>query len=178
MFFFNSYLNNVVKHDLINKFFYTNLKQIPKLETIVLNFGYQNSNFKHLISGLLALELLSSKKSRLTRSKHLNVFLKIKKGNPVGCKIVLKKTTMHVFYLKLITSVFPKIKHNKTAQSQQNVKSVKSISIIIKNPLLFLELESQYQFFKDIPKLDITILTDSKSQNEIFFLLKSVKFFI
>ena len=64
MFFFNSYLNNVVKHDLINKFFYTNLKQIPKLETIVLNFGYQNSNFKHLISGLLALELFTSKKKQ------------------------------------------------------------------------------------------------------------------
>jgi ribosomal protein L5 len=36
--------------------------------------------------------------------------LKIKKGNPVGCKVILKKHTMYFFYFKLITSIFLKIK--------------------------------------------------------------------
>ena len=61
------------------------------LKKIVLNFGYQKSNLKYLISGLLALEFISSKKGKITKSRHLNLFLKIKKGDPVGCKIVLKK---------------------------------------------------------------------------------------
>lgn len=91
MFFFNKYLQHIIKYDSINALSFKEPKQLPKLQTIVLNFGYQKSNFKRLISGLLALEFLTSKKSRITRSKHLNVVLKIKQGAPVGCKITLKK---------------------------------------------------------------------------------------
>jgi large subunit ribosomal protein L5 len=118
MFFFKTYFSKVIKYDLINTFFYRNLIEIPKLRKITLNFGYQKSNFKYLVSSLLALEFISSKKGRMTKSKHLNVFLKIKKGNPVGCKIVLKKSTMYFFYLKLITSIFSKVKQSKTSRFQ------------------------------------------------------------
>jgi large subunit ribosomal protein L5 len=178
MFFFKTYFSKVIKYDLINTFFYRNLIEIPKLRKITLNFGYQKSNFKYLVSSLLALEFISSKKGRMTKSKHLNVFLKIKKGNPVGCKIVLKKSTMYFFYLKLITSIFSKVKQSKTSRFQWDLKLIKSISFQLKSPLLFAELENQFQFFKDIPRLDITLLTNSKSQKELFFLLKSIKFFI
>lgn len=177
MFFFKTYLHTITRYDLINTFFYCNIKQIPKLKGIVLNFGFQKSNLKYLISGLVALEFISFKKSKLTRSKHLNIFLKIKKGNPVGCKVILKKDPMFFFYLKLITRIFPKIKQFQTDYYKQNFNSIKSVSIKLENTLLFTEIENQYQFFKNIPSLDITLLLNSKSQNELFFLLKSIKFF-
>ena len=85
---------------------------------------------------------------------------------------------MYFFYIKLITLIFPKINQSQTVHFQQNLKSIKSISIQLKNPLIFKELENQYQFFKDIPKLDITLVTTSKSQNELFFIFKSIKLFI
>lgn len=175
MFFFNKYLQHIIKYDSINAFSFKEPKQLPKLQTIVLNFGYQKSNFKRLISGLLALEFLTSKKSRITRSKHLNVVLKIKQGAPVGCKITLKKKIMHKFYLKLITSIFTKLKDPQKNRSPQNCKSV---SITIENPLIFMELENHYEIFKDMPKLDITFITNTKSKNELFFLLKSIKIFL
>ena len=118
MFFFEIYLYKIIKYDLINTFFYQNLLEIPKLQKIILNFGYHKSNFKYLVSGLLALEFITFKKGKITKSKHLNVFLKIKKGNPVGCKIILKKSLMHFFYLKLITSIFSKTKHSQTSHLQ------------------------------------------------------------
>ena len=175
MFFFKMFFRQVMKYDLINAFSVKDLKQIPKVQTIVLNFGYQKSNFKRLISGLLALEFMTSKKSKLTRSKHLNILLKIKQGNPVGCKIIIKKEIMYRFYLKLITSVFTKLKPPKNNQFRQNFKS---ISVVIQNPLIFMELENHFEVFKDIPKLDITFVTNSKSKNELFFLLKSIKIFL
>ena len=94
MFFFEIYLHKIIKYDLINTFSYQNLIDIPKLKKIVLNFGYQTPNFRNIISSLLALEFISFKKGKITKSKNLNIFLKIKKGNPVGCKIVLEKNTM------------------------------------------------------------------------------------
>ena len=178
MFFFKYYKQAIVKHDLINTFFYANPTKVPSFKKLVLNFGSQKSNFRQLISSLLALELISSKKSNLTKSNHVNILLKIKKGNPVGCKIILKKELMYSFYLRLITSIFPKIKKLQKNQQQKNLKVTKAVSVRLQNSLVFTELESQYQFFKSIPSLDITLITNCNSQRELFFLLKASKFFI
>nr|YP_010131751.1 ribosomal protein L5 [Thalassiosira profunda]QPZ94119.1 ribosomal protein L5 [Thalassiosira profunda] len=178
MFFFETYFHKAVKYDLINTFFCQNLAQVPKLKKIVLNFGYQKSNFKYFASSLLALEFISSKKGKLTKSRHVNVFLKIKKGNPVGCKIIFKRSAMYFFYLKLKAAIASKVKQSRMPQLQQNVKSVKSVSFQLENPQLFAELESQFQFFNEIPRLDITLVTNSRSRKELFFLLKSIKFFL
>lgn len=177
MFFFKSYYQTIIKHDLVNAFIYDNVKQIPQLKTIVLNFGLKTSNFKQLTSSLLALELISSKKSILTKSKCVNIILKIKKGNPVGCKVILSKSIMYSFYLKLIIFILPKIKQFQTNQNQKNFKSKNAISISVQNSFLFNELENHYQFFKNIPTLNITLITKTNSQEELFFFLKSIKFF-
>lgn len=177
MFFLKSYYQTIIKHDLTNAFIYNNIKQVPKLKTIVLNFGLKTSNFKQLTSSLLALELISSKKSILTKSKRVNIILKIKKGNPVGCKVVLSKNIMYSFYLKLIIFVLPKIKQLQTNQNQKNFKSKNAVSISVKNSFLFNELENHYQFFKNIPTLNITLITNINSQEELFFFLRSIKFF-
>ena len=75
MSFFEVYNCRVIKYDLVNAFVYQNLTQMPRLEKVILNFGYPKSKLKNLISGLLALEFLSSKKGKITKSKHLNIFL-------------------------------------------------------------------------------------------------------
>lgn len=169
MFFLEYYFNTIVYHDFINKFSYKTLKQIPKLKKITLNFGYRKVNLKYIISGLLALECLTHKRGNLTKSKRLNISLKIKKGNPVGCKIILYKKFMYLFYFKLRISIFEKIK------SAFKTKAINSISIKLKTPLVFNELENHYQFFKNLTPLDVTLSTNTKSQNEFKFLLKSLK---
>jgi len=83
---------------------------------------------------------------------------------------------MYLFYLKLITSIFPKIKQPQTPKAPWDLKLAKSISFQIKTPLLFVELENQFQYFKATPQLDITLFTNSQSRKELFFLLKSIKF--
>jgi ribosomal protein L5 len=83
---------------------------------------------------------------------------------------------MNLFYLKLLTSIFPRVKRPSTQLSQANFKWVKSVSFQLKNPLLFAELENQFQFFKDTPKLDITLTTNARSMEELLFLLKAIKF--
>jgi len=176
MFFIERYVHKIISYDLINTFFYKDLIKIPRLKKIILNFGYRKSNFKYLVSSLLALEFLTSKKGKITTSKRLNVFLKIKKGNPVGCKIILKKNTMYLFYLKLLTSIFSKTKQSQRSRFQRDLTTIKFVSFQIKNPLLFLELENQFQFFKDVPQLDITLFLGTNSQKELYFLLKSIKF--
>jgi len=175
MYFSQLYYKKIIQYDLLNKFSFINQKKIPKFKKITLNFGYKKSNFKQLISGLLALEFISFKRSELTKSTQINIVLKIKKGTPVGCKVVLRKNFMYLFYLKLITSIFFKTKLSQEFVLRKKNKPINSISFKIENPLLFLELENQYQFFKNLPPLNITITTNTTSHNELFFLLKSFK---
>ena len=87
------YYKTIIKYDLINKFSYSNIKKIPELKKIVLNFGCKSSEIKELATSLLALELIINTNTPifLTKSKQPNVLLKIRKGAPVGCKVILKK---------------------------------------------------------------------------------------
>ena len=91
MYLINYYYNNIVKYDLINKFYYKNIKQLPSILKIILNFNFKKQNIKNLMSSLIALELISSQKPIFTKSKISNITLKIRKGQPVGCKITLRK---------------------------------------------------------------------------------------
>ena len=79
---FKYYYNNVIKYDVINKFYYKKYKQIPKIIKIVLSFNCKNLNIKQLLNSLIALELISAKKGFILVSKKSNILLKIKKGNP------------------------------------------------------------------------------------------------
>jgi large subunit ribosomal protein L5 len=175
--FLKYYYQKIIKYDFINKF-PTNgdLNSIPKLTQIILNFGCMNSEVTKLLATSLFLELITSKNVKITSSKKANIVIKIKKGYPTGCKITLKEKLMYQFLYKLLTEIFPKIKNFKQL-SINSKKHKKSISYSIEEILLiFSELKEHYHIFSNkIPKLDIAIITNTKSQKEFIYLLKSFK---
>jgi len=175
--FFECYYKNIIRYDLLNKFSYKKITQIPKLEKIILNFGCKKFDLKCLISSLLALELITLQKGIITNSNVFNISLKIKKGNPVGCKINIRKTLMFNFLIKLINNIFPKIKQFKGFYIKTENYNIKTITFSLKNLLIFSELKNQYLYFKNLPILNITIIATNITRNsEFYFLLKSFKF--
>jgi large subunit ribosomal protein L5 len=170
-----NYYNNIIKYDLINKFYYKNHKQIPKIVSIILSFNCKNLNTKNLISSLIALELISTKKGVILTSNKSNISLKIRKGNPTGCKVTLKKIEMHIFFFRLITEVFPNIKLFKGFKNYSNYSS-NSFLFKINKTLFVSDLEKHYLFFKDLPNLEINIITSSIYIFELTFILQSYKF--
>jgi len=173
---FNSYYNNIIKYDLINKFNYKNHKQIPKIIKIILIFNCKNINIKKLISSLIALELITNQKGVILTSKKSNLVLKLRKGNPIGCKVTLHKKTMNFFYYRLISEIFPNIKLFEGFHLKKFVNNFNSFSFKINKTLFFIELEKYYQFFKDLPNLQLIIITNSLFSFELSFLLQSYKF--
>lgn len=172
MYFFNQYYNNIIKYDLVNKFSYKNLKTIPELKKIVLTFNCKNFEIKQLSSALLALKFITNKNGKLTVSKKPNILLKIRKGNPVGCKIILTKLNMYIFMEKLYKEILPKFKHKINIKQNQNLNA---ITFNISNPLIFKELEKNYFLFNSLKNLQITILFNSINNKELLFLLNSIK---
>jgi len=98
--FIRNYTKNFVKYDLLLKFNdYKKISQIPKLKKIILSYEFKKYDFKLLLSSIVALELITSQQPCITRSKVSNISLKIRKGNPIGCKVTLRKKIMEAFFL-------------------------------------------------------------------------------
>jgi large subunit ribosomal protein L5 len=169
----NNYYEKIIKHDLLNKFNYTNLNELPKIEKIVLNFGCKNFELKKIATALFALELITSTKSVITKSTSSNIKLKIRKGQPVGCVAFLKKEKSYLFLSKLTTDVFPKLK-NFTGLTLDK-KNKKSFSFTIKELIIFNELESHFYLFSNLPPLNITVIVNSNTHIELQYLINSFK---
>ena len=114
MHFLEHYYEKIIKQDLINKFNYKTINKLPQLKKIILNFGCKNFSIQKIAKTLLAMEIITTKKSNITVAQNSNILLKIQKGYPAGCKIILTKTDMYKFLAKLIIEIFPKIKDFST----------------------------------------------------------------
>lgn len=162
------YNENIVKYDLINKFNYSSTKKLPQLKFITLSFKVKNVDFKSLITALSALKLVTFNNGIILKSNVSNVSFKIRKGQPIGCKVTLRKKNMDRFLFffinnNLINYKFPKI------------RTVNLFSLKINNILIFDILEQNYQYFKNVSDLNLDITTTQCKLVEFIFLIKSYK---
>lgn len=169
-----NYYKKVIRQDLLNKFSYDRIENIPQLKKIVLNFGCKNFDIKNISVSLLSLELITGQKGVLTKSKRANILLKIRKGNPVGCMVILKKNKMYSFMFKLLIDVFPSLKDFKGIFVAKKL-NVTSFSFTLIDLITFKELEKQFYLFSNLPPLNITLVSNTKSKKELLYLLNSFK---
>ena len=174
MHFLNYFYTKTLKFDLINKFYYTDLKKLPKLKKVTINFSCKTNELKPLATNLLALELITNQKGILTIAKRPNLFLKIRKGNPAGCKVTLKKNTMLTFYSKNLTEIFPKIKSFDGIIINQKIEK-NTFSFLIKETLNFSELTEHYYLFNNLSNLNLSFATTVNTKEEMLFFLKSLQ---
>jgi large subunit ribosomal protein L5 len=175
MHFLEHFYMKTLKYDLANKFLYKSTKKMPKLKKIILNFGCKTSDIKHLASSLLALELITNQKGTMTTTKHSNILLKIRKGNPTGCKITLRKNKMLDYFSKILIEIFPKLKNFEGFKFNRKIKK-NYFSYELHDTFNFTELEEHYYLFNNLSKLDITLVTSTETKKELLFILKSLQF--
>ena len=173
--FLEDFYLKTLRYDLINKFIYNSPNKLPKLKKIVLNFGSKTADIKELSSSLLAFELISNQRGVLTKTKKSNILLKIRKGNPTGCKVTLHKFNLFTFFEKTLVEIFPRLKNFTGLNLTRKIKK-NTFSYELHDTFSFTELESHYYYFNNLPKLDVTIVTTSTNKTELIFILKSLKF--
>jgi large subunit ribosomal protein L5 len=169
-----NYYKKIIKYDLINKFFYNNLNDIPELKKIILNFGCKSFDIKSIAAAILSLELITTQRGSVTKSKRANILLKIRKGYPVGCMVILTSSKMYQFLFKLLTEVFPNLKDFKGINVSKKLGQ-KSFSFTLADLINFKELEKQFYLFTNLPQLNIVFVTNTKTRKELIYLLKSFK---
>lgn len=171
--FLKNFFNKTTKYDLINKFNYSSSKKIPFLTTSVLHIKCKTTDIRKLAPSLLALNLISQQNGIMTKAKKPILLLKIRKGNPIGCKARLTKKQTFYLFESIITDVFPRLK--KVIKVNLENKINKTLSYHTKEISIFPEIEENFSAFHSLSDLDVNIVVNSNRKVELVFLLKSLQ---
>lgn len=158
---------------LKEKFGFANDLEIPRLEKIVLNVGMgeMHQDSKLLNSAVEELSLISGQRPVATRAKKAISNFKIRKGNPVGCAVTLRRNQMYEFLDRLISIAIPRIKDFR-GLPDRSFDGHGNYSFGVKEQIVFPEID--YDRIERIHGLDITLVTSTEKDTEAFELLKAM----
>jgi large subunit ribosomal protein L5 len=164
------YRNHVVP-EMVKEFGYKNSLEAPKLQKIVINIGMGEAtqDIKQLEAAQNELAAITGQKPLTTKAKKSIASFKIRKGVPVGCKVTLRRAMMYEFFDRLISIAIPRIRDFRGLPVDSFDKGG-NYSFGLNEQVIFPEV--------DVDKvmkphgMDITIVTNAKSREEAFALLK------
>ncbi len=165
-----TYKNEVVP-ELMKKFEYKSVMQVPKLEKVVINMGVSDvrENAKALESAMRDLEIITGQKAIATTAKKSIAGFKIREGMKIGCKVTLRADKMYDFITKLFNVALPRVRDFK-GLSPNSFDGRGNYSMGVKEQLIFPEIE--YDKIDKIRGMDIIFVTTAQTDEEAKELLR------
>ena len=163
--------NEEVVPQLKEKFGYTNVMQIPKLEKIVLNMGLgsDKDNPKGIESALEEMALIAGQKPIITKAKKSVANFKVREGQNVGAKVTLRGDRMYYFADKLMNIVLPRVRDFRGIPDT-SFDGRGNYAMVVKEQLIFPEIS--YDDVDKIRGMDIVFVTTAKTDEEARALLQ------
>ncbi len=165
-----TYRSSIVP-EMVKAFGYKNQMQVPKIKKIVINVGLGEAtqDIKMLEAAQHELAAITGQKPVTTRAKKAIANFKIRKGSAIGCKVTLRRYMMYEFLDRMISVAIPRIRDFRGLPAN-SFDGSGNYSFGLNEQVIFPEV--------DVDKvmkthgMDITIVTDAKSEKEAFELLK------
>jgi large subunit ribosomal protein L5 len=161
--------------NLMKKYNFKSIMQVPKLEKISLNMGIGNAvaDLKQLQSAVNELELITGQRPVVTRAKKAISNFKLRAGMPIGCKVTLRNNIMYEFLDRFINISAPRIRDFR-GFSDKSFDGRGNYSIGIKEQIIFLEIDVDK--VSRITGLDITFCIKARNDEEAKSLLTEFGF--
>jgi large subunit ribosomal protein L5 len=168
------YREKVVKN-LMDKFNYRTIMQVPRITKITLNMGVGEAvTDKKVIQHAEAdMALISGQKPIVTLARNSIAGFKIREGWPIGCKVTLRGEMMYQFLDRLINIVIPRIRDFR-GMSAKAFDGTGNYTLGIREQIVFPEID--YDKIDKIRGLNITITMTAKTDAEARALLASFQF--
>lgn len=163
--------NDEIIPSLREKFNYSNIMEIPKLEKIVVNMGVGDAttNSKLLDAAVADLEIITGQKPVITKSKKAIAGFKLREGQGIGCKVTLRGDNMYNFLDKLISITLPRVRDFRGI-SNRAFDGRGNYTLGLTEQLIFSEIE--YDKVVKVRGMDIVFVTTAKTNEEAFALLQ------
>jgi large subunit ribosomal protein L5 len=168
------YKETVVK-ELMDKFQFKSVMEVPKITKITLNMGVGEAigDKKILENAVGDMEKIAGQKAVVTRARKSIAGFKIREGWPIGCKVTLRRERMFEFLDRLINVAIPRIRDFRGLNAKA-FDGRGNYSVGVKEQIIFPEID--YDKIDALRGLDITITTTAKSDEEGRALLEAFKF--
>jgi large subunit ribosomal protein L5 len=156
---------NEITPALIQKFGYTTVMQVPKVDKVVINMGVGEAagNIKVLDHAVADLQLITGQKPVITRAKKSIAGFKLREGMPIGVKVTLRGDRMYYFLDKLFNISLPRVRDFRGI-SPKAFDGRGNFTLGLKEQLIFPEVE--YDQVDKIRGMDIVIVTTANTDEQ------------
>ncbi|OSM02460.1 putative 50S ribosomal protein L5 [Magnetofaba australis IT-1] len=156
---------------LMKEFDYKNPMQVPKIEKVVINMGVgEASQDKNLLkSALTDMTAIAGQQPVTTYAKKSIAGFKLREGQPVGCRVTLRRERMYEFLDRLINTALPRVRDFRGV-SGKAFDGRGNYTLGLKEQIIFPEID--YDKVDAVRGMDICIVTSANTDAEAKALLR------
>jgi large subunit ribosomal protein L5 len=158
--------------DLMKKFNYKSIMQVPKLNKIVVNMGVGAAvtDQKLLEEAVKELETITGQKASIRKAKKAISNFKLREGVNIGAMVTLRHERMYEFLDRLVNVALPRVRDFR-GLSDKSFDGRGNYTLGIREQIIFPEINVDR--ITKILGMDVTFVTTAKSDNEAYELLQS-----
>lgn len=157
---------------LKDKFQYESIMEVPKVEKICINkgMGVAVSDKKLIDVALEEISTITGQKAVSTKSKKAISNFKLREDQPIGVRVTLRGDRMYEFLDRLVNIALPRVRDFKGV-SAKGFDGRGNYTLGVKEQIIFPEISIDK--VTKISGMDITFVTNAKTDEESFELLKA-----
>jgi large subunit ribosomal protein L5 len=161
--------------ELMKKFGYESVMQVPRLAKITLNMGVgeATADKKVLDAAVGDMAKIAGQKPVITKARKSIATFKIRAGYPIGCMVTLRGARMYEFLDRFVSVAMPRIRDFRGV-STRAFDGRGNYTIGVKEQIIFPEIE--YDKIDALRGMNITITTTAKTDDEARALLAAFSF--
>jgi large subunit ribosomal protein L5 len=161
--------------DMVAKFGYKSVMQVPRLSKITLNMGVSEAVADKKVMDLAVGDLtkIAGQKPVVTLSRKAIAGFKIRENVPIGCMVTLRGVRMFEFLDRFVTIALPRVRDFRGI-SGRAFDGRGNYNIGVKEQIIFPEIE--YDKIDAIRGLNISFTTTAKTDDECKALLTGFRF--
>lgn len=162
----------VIVPELMKKFSYKSVMQVPRLHKIVVNMGVGEAvtDQKILEEAVKDLETITGQKASIRKSKKAISNFKLREGVNIGAMVTLRKERMYEFLDRLINIALPRVRDFR-GLSDKSFDGHGNYSVGVKEQIIFPEIN--FDKVTRVLGMDITFVTTAPNDNEAYELLQA-----
>lgn len=168
------YEKNVVAQ-LMEKFGYSNIMEVPRLQKITLNMGLGEAvaDKKVIEKAVDDMSKIAGQKPIVTKARKSVASFKIRDDYPIGCKVTLRRERMYEFFDRLVTVSLPRVRDFRGV-SPKSFDGKGNYNLGVKEQIIFPEIN--YDQIDAIRGMDIAVTTTARTDEEGMALLQAFGF--
>lgn len=158
------YLDEVVPA-LQQRFGYSNVMEVPRLDKIVLNMGLGEAiqNAKLLDGGMEQLAIISGQKPVITKARKSIAAYKLREGMSIGVKVTLRRNRMYDFFDRLVNVALPRVRDFRGVTANA-FDGRGNYTLGVEEQVIFPEID--YDKIEKIKGVAVTIVSSARTDAE------------